>query len=262
MMLRVPMEPGEVVTLEGVALPGIFRALTVGRGAVLDDRKRPNRSGSSKRPKGFEDAEIRLSMAFVGDAPYAELKACNDRFLDLDRKGQPKVVTFLHPHVQARGIKQVIFTQLDTTEQATSSVLTAALEFVEWRPMPKVRRIEAARLLQRLGVEAQIELTKLGWAVEDGIESLEDRFKYDKEFRAKLTDLQKQGARSGKFFTDAAADWPSVQAQTTKSPPADSLSRAWDEAGPSSQPAPTAPPPAPSPFEDEDPPPPTQYELL
>lgn len=145
MMLRMPTGPGEQLTLGDRPLPGIFRGLTTSGEAVLDDRQRPNRSGSSKRPRGFSDREVRISINLAGDDPYAEAAELNGLFTQLDNRGQPQPLILIHPHVQAMGVRRVIFVRVTTGEQSTSGILTAALEFVEWRPMPKVVNREAAR---------------------------------------------------------------------------------------------------------------------
>lgn len=167
MMLRVPNNPGEVVYLDSEPLDGVFLGMTISREKVTDDKQRGDRSGTSKRTKGFADAEVRIQLSFPGKDPYEQIRSVQSRFVQLDGRGQSQPVLMVHPHVQAYGLKLVTFLRLSTAERNTSTVLTGALEFAEWRPLPKVISREKLKALQRLGLLAKLEIDYWGRHIDE-----------------------------------------------------------------------------------------------
>ena len=164
MMLRVD-EPNGRLLFGGTELPGVFQSLTLNHEAKMDERQRPNRSGVSKRPKGLGDAEVKLQLAFPGSEDqtcYEQLGAVTGRFRALDRKGQPPIVSLIHPHVQAYGFSRVRFSKVGSAEKNDTGVLFASLEFVQHRPMPPHRRKESLKDLERTLLRGEIVLDR--WA--------------------------------------------------------------------------------------------------
>ncbi|MBT9485842.1 MAG: hypothetical protein IV100_12620 [Myxococcales bacterium] len=159
MIVAIDVQLGRVL-LGTTELPGLFRGLTVSHEAVMDEKKRANRSGVSKRSKGFNDVEVRLQLGFY-DGPtssaHEKIAATRARFYTLDAKGQPIAVHLVHPTVQAHGLDLVVATRFSTGERNDSDEITAAIEFTQWRPLPAVVKREG-KPFEKLLLRGAIEL--------------------------------------------------------------------------------------------------------
>ncbi len=137
-------EDGEV-RLGGQLIPGIFLDQSI-RGEVRFDRSRKDaQSGMHKVPLGFEDADITIAVELLCDAEsdcYQKLEIINKTFRS-NRNANPKVYEVSNRHCRARGIRNVVFSGLDSYESSSDDVITATLTFVEHMP-PVIRREKQA----------------------------------------------------------------------------------------------------------------------
>lgn len=165
MILAVDADEGRAL-FAGAELPAVLQGISVSQEAQTDDRQRPNRSGVSKRPKGFGDAEVRMQLAFIGSetaTPHQQLAEVAALFSTLDSRGQPQPITLIHPHVQAHGFALVYFLKLTTTGRNDSRMLTANLEFCQFRPIPKVAKKEALKAFSKLLWAAELKYNYYVW---------------------------------------------------------------------------------------------------
>ena len=129
-------EDGEV-RLGDFVVPGILRSQTV-RGAVrFDDVKQEGHSGTTKKAMGWDDADISLSLDLVTDETmdcYARLESINAVFRRYDKHADPMVYTVVNRHLRARGVDQVVFAGLESTESDKEDVIACTLHFVEHNP--------------------------------------------------------------------------------------------------------------------------------
>jgi len=137
-------EDGEV-RLGGQLIPGEFLDMSI-RGAVrFDQSQQDSQSGKHKTPLGYEDADITLSLDLLCDEMgdcYVKLAKINKVF-KADRKANPKVYAVANRHCAARGIRNVIFSALDSSETDQDDVITVTLSFVEHLP-PVIKREKQA----------------------------------------------------------------------------------------------------------------------
>lgn len=125
------------VSLGGTELDGLLQQQSI-RGAVrFDEAEQDALSGKVKTPMGWEDADITLTVLLETNKEAN----CYDRLADLDglfkgqdNGGNPKVLTVLNAHCQARHINQVVFAGLDSSESNQDDAILATLFFVEHRP--------------------------------------------------------------------------------------------------------------------------------
>jgi len=129
------------VKLGGELLPGIFLDQSV-RGSVrFDQSEKDAQSGKHKVPLGYQDADISITLELVCDESgdcYSKLTQINKVFR-ADQKANPQVYSVGNRHCQARGIRNVVFSGLDSFESSEEDVITAILSFVEHLP-PVIRR--------------------------------------------------------------------------------------------------------------------------
>jgi hypothetical protein len=145
------------VKLGDTVLPGLYQSLRVRREVHLEEKKVPGRSGKTKQPLGFGDAEISLRLAWVTDdigTALQKMTATVAVFQAQDQQARPHVYTVAHPLLAAWGIRTVVFSTLTVEDDNTTDTITGSLELVEHhpvtlqaerrRPRPAAASIEAA----------------------------------------------------------------------------------------------------------------------
>lgn len=126
-----------VVTLAGEEVPGILRSLRVDGKVRFDEQKVDGSSGKKKTPQGFEDSDIMISLYLVTDEDsscYDKLETLSGMFRKVDDKANPQIYTVANRHLLARGVRQVVFSKLQTAENDATDEITATLGFVEHNP--------------------------------------------------------------------------------------------------------------------------------
>lgn len=125
------------VTLGSHELDGVLQQMSV-RGAVrFDKAEQDGMSGKVKVPMGWKDADITLTLLLETDDNadcYDRLDYLDALFKGQDSGGNPKILTVLNRHCQARHINQVVFAGLDSQETNKDDAIMATLSFSEHRP--------------------------------------------------------------------------------------------------------------------------------
>ena len=125
------------VRLDSQLLPGLFESLSIGSEVVFDEAEEDGKSGTTKTPMGWNDADLTLNLALLTDQSsscYDKLAALNGVFKGYDNGGNPKVLTVNNPHMAARGIDQVVFKRLSSKEDNQTDKIVATLAFCEHNP--------------------------------------------------------------------------------------------------------------------------------
>ena len=143
-MKLITFEDG-VMQLDGELLPGILHTLAVDGKVRFDEQKVDGASGKKKTPQGFEDCEIMVSLFLVTDSLsscYDKLEKLSEMFRKVDDKANPQIYAVANRHLLARGVRQVVFSKLQTAEADKTDEITATLGFLEHNP-PIVRTEKA-----------------------------------------------------------------------------------------------------------------------
>lgn len=125
------------VTLGGQLIPGELLSMEIGDEVRFDTAKVDNLSGTKKIPLGWEDAFIVLNIELLTDERstcYEKLSKLNGIFRGLDNQANPKVYDIVNAHALARGINQVVFKGLKSSENNEDDVIKADLGFDEHNP--------------------------------------------------------------------------------------------------------------------------------
>ena len=137
-------EDGEI-RLAGELVPGIFSTLRVDGKVRFDEQQVDGSSGKKKTPKGFEDCTISMGLFLETD----DLSTCHDKlaqvntmFKSVDGQANPKVLDVTNRHLLARGVRQVVFSRLESAEDTYTDEIRATLGFVEHNP-PIIRTEKA-----------------------------------------------------------------------------------------------------------------------
>ena len=139
-MLRLDIQAAVIgqVKLGDVVLPGVMQKLHVHRAVRLDEAKVKGKSGSSKHPVGWEDAEVELSIELVTDGDkdaWAQLAILAGLFQGQDKHAKPNLYAITSTHLAAWRIRTVVFSNLTSEDDSTSDLVHVTLQFKEHRPV-------------------------------------------------------------------------------------------------------------------------------
>lgn len=126
-----------VVRIGGEELPGILADIRVSCAVRFDEQSVDKASGKKKTPQGWEDSDISLSLYLTTDESgtcYEKLDTLNGLFKKTDARANPTILTVANRHLLARGIRQVVFSKLDSAESMKSDDIRATLSFTEHNP--------------------------------------------------------------------------------------------------------------------------------
>lgn len=129
------------IRLGGEALPGILQLLRIDGKVRYDDQKVDGTSGKSKTPQGWEDQVVSATLILTTDNEtdcYEKLEQLSPSFKKPDAKANPQIYSLSNRHAQARGIRQVVFDRLESSETSQSDTIRVTLGFTEHNP-PVVR---------------------------------------------------------------------------------------------------------------------------
>ena len=136
-----------IVRVDGEELPGILDSLKVNGKVRFDEQKVDKSSGKKKTPQGWEDTDISLSLYLPTDEAgtcYDKREVLNGHFKKTDGKANPTIFTVTNRHLLARGVRRVIFSRLDSSEDNKTDEIRASLAFVEHNPpIVKLERAQA-----------------------------------------------------------------------------------------------------------------------
>lgn len=136
MMEVITNEAGDI-KLNDTLLPGVFIRMEVGGKLRFDEKDVPGSSGKRKQPLGYEDAEITLSIRLLTDDNsdcYEKLDVLTSLFHNIDNSAKPYVYRIVNRHVTKWNIREVLFSELRTSETNQDNTIEAALSFVEYKP--------------------------------------------------------------------------------------------------------------------------------
>ena len=153
-------EDGEI-RLAGELVPGIFSSLRVDGKVRFDEQKIDGASGKKKTPAGFEDCTVVMSLILGTDAEstcYDKLTLVSGMFRAVDEKANPKVLDVANLHLRARGVRQVVFSRLESAEDTRIDEIKATLGFTEHNP--PIIRTEKAQAKTPTPAEAAEQATE------------------------------------------------------------------------------------------------------
>jgi hypothetical protein len=135
--VQIAVEDG-TFKLGDTIVPGIYQGLEISGEVALDEQAVPGRSGSSKQPLGFKDAEVTLRVMLVDDDETSaedKLRVLVGLFKGQDAQAKPFVYRLVCPSLAAWKIDQVVFRGLRSAESSDNDVREQELVFVEHKPV-------------------------------------------------------------------------------------------------------------------------------
>ena len=162
-MATVVFEDGRI-TLGGKEVPGLLTELRVDCKVRFDEHKVDGLSGKTKIPQGYEDSDVMVGLVLETDdasSSYDKAVELNGLFRDTDPRANPQVLTVINKHVQARGIRQIVFSRLETAVNDKTDEIRATLAFVEHLP-PIIKDEKAEAKTPTAGEVAKANADKKG----------------------------------------------------------------------------------------------------
>lgn len=139
-------EAGQI-KLNDTLLPGIFESMEVSGKLRFDEKSVPGSSGKRKQPLGYEDAGITLNVKLLTDEEsdcYEKLDKLTSLFHNIDNKAKPYVYRIVNRHLTKWNIREILFSELRTSEDNREDTIKAALGFVEYKPALVAAEAKAA----------------------------------------------------------------------------------------------------------------------
>ena len=122
-------------------LPGIFESIKISGALLIEDAEMQGRSGKTKVVRGWDDSPLHITLSLLdnpaaGKTRWDYLGQIAGIFKKVADNGKPEIYTLSHPMVKAWGTKQLLFSNLETTEYRTRRKTAVTLEFVEYDSAP------------------------------------------------------------------------------------------------------------------------------
>jgi len=171
-----------LVRIDGQELPGLLVDHSVDCRVRFDEQSVDGSSGKKRIPMGWEDAEVTLTLALTtddgdsGQDCYDKLESINALFRGHDAQANPKVFQVDNRHLQARGMGELIFSELSSYETDRDDVMMATLSFVENNPpvvktemaVAKSAHQKAKDLVDKAKAQAKVTVPEVNPAKEPG----------------------------------------------------------------------------------------------
>lgn len=126
------------IKLGDVLLPGIIQQIEVDGNVRIDNQEVPGQSGATKQPQGFDDYNITIRIALVTDDEttcYDKVAQLDQSFKKVDAQAKPFIYRVVNKHLAARGISQLIYQGLRTTDGNSSDQIAAEISMLEYKPV-------------------------------------------------------------------------------------------------------------------------------
>lgn len=121
-------------------VPGTVTGIEVSGELRLEKQKTDGKSGSTNLIKGYEEATVRITVELLGGD--SEIKALEKIFKGYSSSLASKGVRVVNRHLDARGVKRLIFKGLTTRDDYPRGMVIADLSFSEYD-------MEAAKLEEK-----------------------------------------------------------------------------------------------------------------
>jgi hypothetical protein len=135
-----------VIWLGEEQLPGLLTSLRIEGKVRYDEQNVDGSSGKKKTPQGWEDQVVSIGLILLTDEDstcYEKLEQLAPFFKNPDENSNPQIYTFINRHGEARGVRQIVFDRLESSENSREDTIRVSLGFTEHNP-PIVRTEEAS----------------------------------------------------------------------------------------------------------------------
>ncbi|MDT3693144.1 MAG: hypothetical protein ROM03_01935 [Mucispirillum sp.] len=125
------------ILLNGNNIPGLLSTVSVNTSIRFDDQDIDGKSSKKKVPLGWSDADITIQLELITDD---EGSSCYEKLAELDSifrskdKNKVKVFDIDNRHLNARNVRRVVFSNLESSENNMEDIIYASLSFIEYEP--------------------------------------------------------------------------------------------------------------------------------
>ncbi|NHM25466.1 hypothetical protein G7K71_08655 [Desulfofundulus sp. TPOSR] len=137
-MLLITTDIGQVKVGDTV-LPGVFESLEITGSVKLDMVEIRGKQDKVTQAVGYDNARVRLTINLVptdesGDC-YQQIAVFQKIFRKSPQQAKPGVYKLINKHAVARGISEVVFSDLKTFEDNRTNKVLVIAEFIEHVPV-------------------------------------------------------------------------------------------------------------------------------
>lgn len=132
------------IKLNDIQLHGTLQSISVSGKLIYEAKEQTASSNRVKSITGFDDSSVEISIILtdkknistgnIEKTDYQMLNEINNLFKKLEN-GSPVIYTIKNQHINARGVKKVLFSDLDSEE--TNAGLVCTLKFIETESITK-----------------------------------------------------------------------------------------------------------------------------
>lgn len=143
-----------IVKIDGQELPGVLEHLSVRHEIIIDEIRIQDRDGHLKQPAGYDEGDVTLSLQLQDDEdPYSLIAPIQALFREPESQGKPKIHTVTNVHVNARGIHEVLFKSLETSETNRDDIIIASIALEEYVPL----EIQVVQAVEQANQESETQ---------------------------------------------------------------------------------------------------------
>jgi hypothetical protein len=137
MILRIDSASGIIkIGSPPQELPGIFESIKISNSLLKENSEMQGRSGQVKIVQGWDDVGILITLSLIdnpraGMTRWDYLNHIAGVFKKVVDNGKPEIYTLSHPMINAWGVKQLLFSTLETAEYRKRRKVAVTLVFEE-----------------------------------------------------------------------------------------------------------------------------------
>lgn len=126
-----------IISLDGKNLVGLLSNISIKTAVRFDEQDIDGKSSKKKVPLGWSDADIIIQLELTTDD---ESSSCYEKLAELDNifrsknKNKVKVFDIDNRHLNARNVRRVVFSNLESSENNMEDIIYASLSFIEYEP--------------------------------------------------------------------------------------------------------------------------------
>ena len=126
-----------IIKIDGALIPGHFERLAVGQDIIIDAIKVQDKDGHIKQPAGYNEGTIHAEVRLIPDDGdvNTQLASIYSMFRKVEGQIKPDIHSISNIHANSRGIKQVLFRNLESEESIEDDSMLVKIDLEQYVPV-------------------------------------------------------------------------------------------------------------------------------
>ena len=126
-----------IIKIDGVLIPGHFERLVVGQEIIIDEMQVQDKDGHIKQPAGYNEGTIHIELRLIPDDGDVNTQVASiyGMFRKVEGQIKPDIHSISNIHANSRGIRQVLFKSLESTDSIEDDSTRVTIELEEYVPV-------------------------------------------------------------------------------------------------------------------------------